>query len=254
MSTHNNSSYQVIKGSHMKKLIITILTTGALALPALAAAPYYIAGDFNGWNPAGNLMTETFSGSGIWQVNLSSLSTGRHEFKVTDGSSTWNWSYPGPNSWLYPDGSGNVTLTYDANTYADGWSSASQRIGLSVDPGSWTAAGDFQVAAGEPSNWNNAAGNMTAMGGGIYRYQLTALGTWNWKAVVTGSWDSISSDNRSVGTANWQFTVGAGEEANLYVNAFAGTAKIDIVTVPEPSTLALLGAGLAGLVCLRRRQ
>ena len=69
--------------------------------------------------------------------------------------------------------------------------------------------------------------------------------------MVTGSWDSISLDNRSVGTANWQFTVGPGETASLFVNAFAGTA---MVVVPEPSTLAILGAGLAGLFCLRRRQ
>jgi hypothetical protein len=47
--------------------------------------------------------------------------------------------------------------------------------------------------------------------------------------------------------------VGALEQANLYVNAFAGTAMIEMV--PEPSTLALLGCGLAaGFCCLRRRQ
>ena len=143
----------------MKKFL-GILAAAALALPAIAAAPYYIAGDFNGWNAAGNLMTETISGSGIWQAPLS-MSAGRHEFKVTDG--TWSWNYPGANSWLYADGSGNITITYDANTYADGWSSTSQRIGLSVDPGSWTAAGDFQ-------GWNNANPStaMTPLGGGIY--------------------------------------------------------------------------------------
>jgi hypothetical protein len=228
----------------MKKLFIALFTAGALALPALAAPPpYYVAGDFNGWNAAGNLMTETSPGSGIWQVSLN-MSSGRHEFKITEGD--WSWNFPGPNSWLYTDGSGNITITYDANTYADGWSSTSQRIGLSVDPGSWTAAGDFE-------GWNNAAANMTPLGGGIYEYTLTTPGTWNWKPVVTGTWDSISWDNRSVGTANWQFTVGVGEEADLYVNAFAGTARIDIV--PEPSTLALLGCGLAAGFCwLRRKQ
>jgi len=53
----------------------------------------------------------------------------------------------------------------------------------------------------------------------------------NWKAVVTGSWDSISSDNRSVGTANWQFTASAGEAADLFVNALAGTAMMGIIMV-----------------------
>ena len=233
----------------MKKQYIALLTAGALALPALAQTNYYVAGDFNGWNAAGNLMTMT--SPGIFQVSLTSIGSGRHEFKVTDG--TWGWNFPGPNSWLYTDGSGNITISYDANTYADGWSSASQRIGLNVDPGSWTAAGNFQVAAGEGSDWNNAAGNMTALGGGIYKYTLSVPGTWDWKAVVTGSWDSISWDNRSVGTANWQFTVNPGEVANLYVNAFAGTAMITII--PEPSTLTLLGCGLAAGFCwLRRRQ
>jgi hypothetical protein len=236
------------KSTQMKKLLI-LTAALAVSLPVFAQlTPYYIAGDFNGWNAAGNVMTQI--SPGLWQAQIF-MTAGRHEFKVTEGD--WNWNYPGPNSWIYATlGDGIYNITYDVNTYADGWSTTSQRIGESADPGSWTAVGDFQAAV-----WNNAdaATAMTALGGGIYEYTLTTVGSWNWKPCVTGSWDSISWDNRSVGTANWAFTINAGEEAKLYVNALAGTAKVEIVTVPEPSTMVLCAlSGLAMLVVARRRK
>ena len=225
----------------MKKQLL-LAAALAVSFPLFAQiTPYYVAGDFNSWNAAGNVMTEV--GSGIWQVSLSGLAAGRHEFKITEGD--WDWNYPGANSWLYAPSDGNITITYDVNTYSDGWSPTAQRIGLSADPGTWTAVGSFQ-------GWNNAEGNMTSIGGGIYEYQVSTPGSYEWKAVVTGSWDSISWDNRSVGTANWSFTVGEGQVANLYVNGLSGVAKVDII--PEPSTLALVGLGLAAaLLRLRRR-
>jgi len=216
------------------------------SIPALAGtiSTPHIAGDFQGWDAAANPMTETSLGSDIWTATFGGFAAGeRHEFKITDG--TWDNNLPGPNSWFYADGSGNITITYDGNTYADGWSTTMDRIGLSYDTGSWTAAGDFQ-------GWDNAANNMVAQGGGIYMCQVTTPGTWNWKAVVTGSWDSISWDNRSVGTANWEVTVNPGETANLYVDAYAGVARVEIV--PEPTTFALAGLGLAALITLRRRS
>ncbi len=219
---------------------------GTFSFSALAAAPYYIAGDFNGWTPNGALMAETSAGSGIWQATVQAA-PGRHEFKITEGD--WAWSYPGPNSWLYAPTSGVVTVTFDVNTYSDGWLGNSQRIGLNADPGSWTVAGDFE-------GWNNAAANMTAVGGGIYEYQTVLTpGTHSWKAVVTGSWDSISLDNRSVGTANYDFTVAAGSElCTFWVDAYRGVVKLDMTAVPEPSSLALILCGLAaGLAWLRRQ-
>ncbi len=232
----------------MKRLLASLALTGVVLTALAAPPPYYVAGDFNAWNPAGNLMTETSSGSGIWRVDLTGVSPGKHEFKFTGGD--WSWSYPGPNSWFYAPASGGISITYDLNTYADGWLSASQRIGLSADPGAWTVAGSFQ-------GWNNAnpATSMTPLGGGIYQLQqVLSPGEHKWKAVVTGTWDSISLDNRSTGTADYTFTVLPGAElTTFWVNAFDGTVKLDMQPVPEPSAFALILCGGAA-VWFRRRQ
>jgi hypothetical protein len=249
MSTRNNPSHELTKGNYMKKLLISLITAGALALPALAAAPYYLAGDWTGWIANGNSMTETFLGSGIWQAPLS-IPTGRHEFKVTDG--TWSWYVPGSgNSWLYTDGSGNVTVTYDVNTYADGYAPNPGRIGVNVDPGTWTAVGDWQ-------GWNNAdpATAMSSIGGGIYElsYVIATPGSYQYKPVDTGSWDAIGTDSSSVNASTWSFaTTDPNQTVDFFVNALNGSIRVDVI--PEPSTLALLGCALAtGFFWLRRRQ
>ena len=71
----------------------------------------HLAGDFNGWNAAGNAMNDL--GGGIWSVDLTGVG-GRHEFKVTIGDWSQNWPGSG-NSWFLGDGSGNVTLSFNAN-------------------------------------------------------------------------------------------------------------------------------------------
>lgn len=228
----------------MKTQILAALALSA-SLPVLAQS-YFVAGDFNGWTANGNALTQV--GPGVWQATLS-MTTGRHEFKITDG--TWSWNVPGTgNSWLYTDGSGNITITYDANTYADGWVNNTGRIGLSVDPGAWTAVGDWQ-------GWNNAnaATAMTALGGGIYElsYIIATAGTYQYKAVDTGSWDAIGSDARSINANNLAFTTTtANQTVDFFVNALNGSIKVDVV--PEPSTMVLGAAGMALLLQLRRRR
>ena len=114
-----------------------------LATPAFGGqiATPYVAGSHQGWDENANPMTETFAGSDIWTATFSGLgANARHEFKITDG--TWANNLPGPNSWFYADGLGNITITYDGNTYADGWSPSVDRLGLSTTGGSWNAVGN----------------------------------------------------------------------------------------------------------------
>ena len=216
----------------------------------------FIAGDFDGWAaPNSFTMTETFLGSDVWTASFAGLAAGsRHEFKVTDG--TWGLTVPGGNnSWGFADGAGNLTLSYDGNTYADGWSNAVDRIGTSTDPAAWTAVGDWQNQVGG-GDWDNANVNtvMAPQGGSIY--SLTAVlapGSYNWKAVVSGSWDSISFDERSVNTANWGFTTDViNDTVTFSVDALTGTARIDVV--PEPATLGLVLFGLTAMVIRGRRR
>ncbi|HOC30762.1 MAG TPA: glycogen-binding domain-containing protein, partial [Armatimonadota bacterium] len=71
----------------MKRFILPAILLAATILtePARANGGYYVAGDFNGWNPAGLAMTDV--GGGYWEVELpTNVEPGRHEFKVTKGS------------------------------------------------------------------------------------------------------------------------------------------------------------------------
>ena len=238
----------------MKKLV-ALLVVGLMAGPALAGtiATPHVAGDFQGWDAGANPMTETGAGTDVWEVTFTGLDAGSfHEFKVTDG--TWSNALPAPgNSWFYADASGEITITYDGNTYADGWSPSLDRMGLNTDPADWTAVGDWQDQVGG-SNWDpsNAFTAMTPQGGGIY--SLTAVlapGDYNWKAVVTGGWNAISWDCRSVNATNWGFsTTTEFDTVTFSVDSFTGVASV--VVTPEPASLALLGLG--GLALLRRRR
>lgn len=224
--------------------VIGIALALAMAAPlAWGQASYYVAGSFNGWDAAGNVMTD--EGGGIYSVNLALGAGERHEYKVTQGD--WSWSWPGPgNSWFFADGAGSITLTYDTNTYDDGWVGASQRLGVDNEPGTWTAVGDWQ-------GWNNAnpATAMSPQGGGIYLYEtVLAPGNYFYKAVNSGTWDAIGNDARGVNADNIPFEVTADKPvARMYVDALSGTAKVEVV--PEPTTI---GLGLLGILALARRR
>ena len=213
---------------------VTCLVDKPCGAPTIAVP--YVAGDFNGWtNPDPNyLMVETDPNSRIWTKLISGLVAGsRHEFKVTDG--TWAKTVPaspGPNSWFFADPNGQCIVTYNSNFVGDDWAPARDRLGLSADPGAWNAPGNYVAALGG-LNWtnNDPHSAMVPQGGGIHKLTFTGVpaGNYLWKAVVSGSWDSISWNTRSVNTADMAFTIGAPTDTvDLWVDNTIGVVKVDV--------------------------
>ncbi len=238
------------------KLLLTVAmaaVTGVASAGTIATP--YIAGDWQGWDATANPMIETTGGSDIWTLNVSGLvASSRHEFKVAEFE--WANSYPGANSWLIADGAGDITITYDGNTYADGWLTTADRIGVDYDPGTWTTVGGGFWGGIGGSDWNNAdaAGAMVDQGGGIYSLTINdvAEGSYDWKVVMTGTWDAIGSDGRNVNAGNMGFsTTATDNDVTFSVNALTGVTNVEVI--PEPATLGLITLFGAGLLFARRK-
>jgi len=232
----------------MGKIVKVLLVLAMIALTVPAMADYYLAGDFNGWSANGNIMSDL--GGGIYQTTLQGVG-GRHEFKVTMGDWSNNWPWSG-NSWFIGDANGNITITFDTNdNSADGWKGGWGRIGVSNDPGTWTAVGDWQ-------GWNNVNPTtaMTSIGGGVYTCSATLdPGTHYYKAVMTGSWDAIGNDYRSINADNIAFDVTAEKPvAIFYVNALKGVVKVETTAIPEPASFLALGTMLPIFGLLKKRH
>lgn len=231
----------------------------ALAVVVLIAAPahadFFSPGTPNGWDFNVG-MTETFAGSGIWEYSWTGQAANNRElFDILSEGGNWDSKvHPAGNQWAYSDGSGAGTLILDTNTYNDGWLPDTNRVKVTNEPNTnWTAAGSFQsqVAGGDWDN-TNAATAMTDQGGGIFKFEATlAPGDYAWKPVVTGSWDSISTNSRNVNSDNINFTTDAtNNHVEMWVDVLNGTVKT--VITPEPATLALLGFGALALIRRRR--
>jgi hypothetical protein len=241
----------------MKKLITIIATIAALTAARQVMAQYYVAGTFNGWNVAGNVMTQT--SPGIWQVSLTGLTPEAQQFRITDGT---NWLYPasGGNSWFWEDNTGNVTITFNTNVESDGGMPAQYRIGVSSD--GWAPQ---MYLPGDFNGWNTTGNPMTYEGGGIYEETLTlAAGTYNFKALAavgngsdgiswdSGDWYAYGGDGADTWSANLSLTSDGVDPLLIDVNEDFGV--VTVTTIPEPSSIALVLAGLLGAFVIRRKH
>ncbi|MFH0982302.1 MAG: PEP-CTERM sorting domain-containing protein [Planctomycetota bacterium] len=224
------------------RILVALLAVALMAAPAFG--DWYYRGEYNGWGST--LMTDNSDGTfSIGLGTLGALPDDRTTWKFADTNDPGDWDWPGSgDSWGYTDGSGNLTITLDTNTYADGWVNDDMRIKLDYDPGhQWQAVGDFNGWNASDPTWN-----MSSLGGGIYEVQGTIAvpGDHWWKAIEAGTWDAIGGDARSVNADNVLYTTTVPNETVVF--------QVDVLNgvVPEPTSLALLGLG--ALTLLRRRR
>ncbi|HVM61429.1 MAG TPA: hypothetical protein VMV72_11245 [Verrucomicrobiae bacterium] len=220
-------------------IFAVVVAAAVCTLSASGQTTYYVVGDFNSWSNTTNAMTQI--SAGVWQASLTNLSAGQHKFKIYDG----NWSDPayptnanGYDSWLFPDTNGNVTITFNVNTVADGWYGKAYRIGMNDDPTNWVAVGNWASLSGGAWNTTNPATAMTPIGGGVYMLSTNLPpGNYQYEAVLNGAsigtnyWWAIGVDYRSTGASPLLFTnASAGPITyNLYVNPSVG-----VITVSNP--------------------
>lgn len=173
--------------------------------------------DFGNTNPSCQL--EDPDGDGVFELtyDFGPSPIGRQEFKIYNAN-TDTWYPGGPNAWYNHQG-GEVTFRWDSNT---GEVEA-------VEDGS----NPTLCAPGQFSNWDPNT-PMSPMGNGIWCFNVDVAGTYDWKPVVCGGFDSWQPNNgeRSVNSGNWQVTTSANNE-QICVVYDSATGRVSPTAVPS---------------------
>ena len=239
--------------------LAVVIAIGGMLGTQSASADVWMPGSWglgDDWNPDSNDFTD--DGGGLWSNTLTGLTAGnRYEFKIVedaDANGIGEWANDliipgGNNAVVYADGSGEITVNYDANT---------QRYLVSnfqtVNP--WYAVGDWQDEAGAASDWDNSAAEtqMTDLGGGIYQYvsPTIAAGTYQWKATTNG-WDfQVGDEGVNANGATQEFTLDGNQFVTMTMDSNTQQISFIVTSVPEPGAMSLLA--VVGLVAVARRR
>lgn len=204
------------------------------------------------WAPAltGNKMTETSSGSGIYQIVYSNVTTsGKYYFKVLENGS-WTTAYPAENYTIKVNQGQTLTITIDTtNNAVSATVSGESSADLAV-------AGSAALVGSTGNAWNTSAFPMTKNGTtytytftnvpktttlGDLAFQVVAVGTWNRADGTTDVNNVILSASNALGTDkdidgnNIRFTTT--DRADVTISYNSSTDQVTISAVKNTTAV-----------------
>jgi 1,4-alpha-glucan branching enzyme len=198
---------------------VNVTFTVDMSLQTVNPAGVHVAGNFQGWNPAGTPLTNM--GANLWSVTVSVAANSTLEYKFING-----------NAWGNDEGIPNECNVFGNRSYTVGLSDVSiptvcfascstcfppvhnvtfqvDMSNTAVNPAGVHIAGDFQ-------GWNPSASPMVDQGNGLWTisFPLNQGQTYQYKFINGDAWgqeESVPFGCESFG--NRYFTVGNSDEA-----------------------------------------
>lgn len=257
MFPHNRASPRTTKLQNMKtKHLVKKLVLGKFLGPALAAIATCFA-------PVAQAVLISIPDDAAIQSNTPDTNY---------GSAASIYSYyrnitgqPYYKSWIKLDATSLPTLTSGNTTLS--LTASNANAGYTID--FYLLSGvDSSTWAENTITWNNAPGNNTGGAGFTGGANATLIGSFTtftfvlnttYGLSITGAGETalLSALNTGSRTATIAFQrTGSGTLVNNFHSTEATTSSYrpTLDAIPEPSTFALLGVGLAAVACFRRRK
>ena len=225
----------------MQRFTLTLAgVVGLTATGVSSAAPYFVRGGFNNWEPV-NPMTETSPGSGHYTATVTG--TGRSDFKVAEED--WDPNFPGNNARVDFGAGGSVTFHFYEGPASDGWAPAANRVGYTSLHG-WDVMGSF-------NGWSGPL-DMIDEGGGLFRAEFTvpAPGEFEYKYRKDNDWEvNIGNDGFAFNAGNLKYTTTTPNEVVVFQLDTVG-GRFLAAPVPEPAAVGALA--IVAFAALGRRR